>query len=266
MLKGIDHIVILVQTLAAGSADYEKLGFTVTPGGEHVGLGTHNSLVPFADGAYFELIAFKEPEKPVAQRWYPRLAKGEGLMDYCLYGDHLGAEIAAIGSRGFAMRGPIEMGRARPDGIRIDWKLIVNPANVGETVGPFVIEDTTPRELRVPGGAAARHPLNVDGIRGIVIGSRDLHVSATTLRQVFGSPGESVTPSVAGAAAAIRFQVGPNFIEVAQPTADGELAQHVARFGDCPYEVWLRSPAGAPVGGTLLNVGLAHGARLRIVG
>ena len=58
MLTGIDHIVILVRDLAAASAEHAKLGFTVTPGGAHRHGATHNALISFADGTYFELIAF----------------------------------------------------------------------------------------------------------------------------------------------------------------------------------------------------------------
>ncbi|MCW5883173.1 MAG: VOC family protein, partial [Anaerolineae bacterium] len=59
MLKGIDHIVILVHDLAQAQADYAALGFTVVPGGEHTGGATHNARVAFADGSYVELLAFK---------------------------------------------------------------------------------------------------------------------------------------------------------------------------------------------------------------
>ncbi|CAN5787356.1 hypothetical protein BH18ACT11_BH18ACT11_23530 [soil metagenome] len=37
MLTRLDHLVILVRDLELASADYESLGFAVTPGGEHAG-------------------------------------------------------------------------------------------------------------------------------------------------------------------------------------------------------------------------------------
>jgi catechol 2,3-dioxygenase-like lactoylglutathione lyase family enzyme len=46
-----DHIVILVRDLAQAVSDYNARGFTVTPGGEHVGGDTHNALVCLADEA-----------------------------------------------------------------------------------------------------------------------------------------------------------------------------------------------------------------------
>ena len=83
-MQGIDHIVIAVRDLAAASDDYARLGFTVTPGGEHTGGATHNALISFADGAYFELIAFKEPDRPQDHKWWAKQAKGEGTVDFAL--------------------------------------------------------------------------------------------------------------------------------------------------------------------------------------
>ena len=68
MLKGIDHVVILVKNLDQAVADYTQLGFNVVPGGEHTDGATHNALVAFADGSYLELIAFKR-EAP-EHRWW----------------------------------------------------------------------------------------------------------------------------------------------------------------------------------------------------
>src|SRR5216684_222849 len=61
MLKGIDHIVIVVRDLDAAVADYGRLGFTVVRGGRHPSMGTHNALIAFSDGAYFELIPTASP-------------------------------------------------------------------------------------------------------------------------------------------------------------------------------------------------------------
>ena len=67
----LDHIVIAVQDLERTIADYQSLGFNVLRGGEHPGRSTHNALVVFADGAYFELIAWRAaaPE----ERWWQQL-------------------------------------------------------------------------------------------------------------------------------------------------------------------------------------------------
>jgi len=262
VLKGIDHIVILVRDLAAAIEDYRRLGFTVTPGGEHVGLGTHNALITFEDGAYFELIAFKEPDRPHDQRWWPRLAAGEGPVDYCVFGDDLEGEAAAMRARGVAgLHGPFAMGRQRPDGVRIDWRLVSLTAPIGQSVVPFMIEDTTPRELRVPGGAAARHPLGVTGVAGLVLVADNLERAAGELAQAIGIEGQPAAPSVEGAAGARHFTLGRHRLEVVQPAPGANpLAEHLARFGANPYEIQLHGPEPK-----LLPTDTAHGARIRVV-
>src|SRR5579871_5065494 len=105
MLRYIDHIVVVVRDLASAVANYERAGFTVVPGGEHVGGATHNALVSFADGTYFELIAFKQADQPQEHRWWERLRKGEGLVDYALGSDDLNADADRIEHAGLAVRG-----------------------------------------------------------------------------------------------------------------------------------------------------------------
>src|SRR3954447_13472101 len=124
MLRSIDHIVILVRDLAQAIADYERLGFTVTPGGTHSGGVTHNALISFADGTYFELIAFTKPDQPADHRWYARLAIGEGLVDYCLASDDLKADSAAVNNPRLGYASVTEQGRARPDGQQLQWRAI----------------------------------------------------------------------------------------------------------------------------------------------
>src|SRR5258708_26686205 len=111
MLQMIDHIVILARDLADASANFARAGFTVTPGGEHTLGTTHNALVSFADGTYFELIAFKEPDRRQEHRWWERLERGEGLIDYALLSDGLDAEIGRVSQTALAVRGPAHGGR-----------------------------------------------------------------------------------------------------------------------------------------------------------
>src|SRR5690348_11089735 len=82
-IRSIDHIVILANELEQAIADYTALGFSVVRGGEHPGGATHNALIAFTDGAYLELIAFKQPAE--RQRWWQLGQRGgEGLVDYAL--------------------------------------------------------------------------------------------------------------------------------------------------------------------------------------
>jgi catechol 2,3-dioxygenase-like lactoylglutathione lyase family enzyme len=85
VLNRLDHLVILVRDLDQAVREYEVLGFTVTPGGEHADGLTRNALIPFRDGSYLELVAFLDPEDPRENVWGWRafLPSGGGLIDYC---------------------------------------------------------------------------------------------------------------------------------------------------------------------------------------
>jgi catechol-2,3-dioxygenase len=59
----LEHVVIAVRDLAVATTSYERLGFTVTPGGSHPSGGTTGNGVFFSNGTYLELLTFYDREK-----------------------------------------------------------------------------------------------------------------------------------------------------------------------------------------------------------
>jgi catechol 2,3-dioxygenase-like lactoylglutathione lyase family enzyme len=167
MLRQLDHVVFVVRDLQAAIADYRRRGFTVTPGGEHADGATHNALVPFADRSYLELVAFHDLGQSLTHPWWNIAADGGGLADFALLSDDLAADSAALAD--LVKRPPQEGGRIKPDGVEIRWRTAVLKAPL-----PFVIEDLTPRDLRVPGGAATEHANGATGIASVVLGAVDI--------------------------------------------------------------------------------------------
>jgi hypothetical protein len=257
VVQQIDHVVIAVRDLATASVNYAGLGFTVTPGGEHTGGATHNALIAFADGAYFELIAFKEPDRPQDHRWWPLLAKGEGLVDFALLSADLMREAARLNAAGLGAA-PRDGGRLRPDGQRISWRS-VDLRSSPATRLPFLIEDLTPRNLRVPDGAATVHPNGVAGVAGVIVVVGDLAGSAPAFAALLENAGAEAPSSVEGAASARHFQLGSQWIELVQPSPGTDLADHLAARGEGPYAVLL---TGATA--TTLPLSATHGARIRV--
>lgn len=167
MIRGLDHIVLVVLDLATAVAEHRERGFTVTPGGEHAGGLTHNALVGFQDGSYLELIAFHDLAAARGKHsWAPVAERGGGWADFALLSNDLQQDVTALGE--LVARPPEEGGRTRPDGLGIAWRVVrlVKPL-------PFVIEDLTARELRVPGGDAAVHRNGTTGVRRIILGATD---------------------------------------------------------------------------------------------
>ncbi len=238
MIHAIDHVVILVHDLATATNDYAALGFTVTPGGVHADGATHNALVAFADGSYLELIAFRR-EAP-DHIWWRYVAEGEGLIDVALLPGAIDEDVAAARMRGLDMTGPFSGGRERPDGVRIAWKT-ARPATPDL---PFLCGDVTPRDLRVPTGAARLHPNGVTGIARVLVATRDPAVSAARYRALLGIEGTTVTEGVS-------FELGASAIVL---TA---LNEHHRREGPCALE--LRGGASVD-----LDPAITHGVPIRL--
>jgi hypothetical protein len=164
VLKGLDHVVLVVLDLEDAVADHRERGFTVTPGGEHAGGLTHNALVGFEDGSYLELIAFRDLAAARGKHsWAPIAERGGGWADFALASLDLGADAGAVGL--LLARPPEDGGRTRPDGVAIAWRVarLVTPL-------PFLIQDVSARELRVPSGDAAKHANGITRVAGIVLG------------------------------------------------------------------------------------------------
>lgn len=259
MPTGIDHIVIAVTSLDDAIADYRRAGFTVTPGGEHVSGTTHNALVPFADGAYFELIAFRDPEQAADHAWGARLLKGEGLIDYALRADDLAEEVTALRSRGLNASDPRDGGRTRTDGQRVDWQTI-RFEGASTPALPFYCVDRTERALRVPAGDAAIHANGIRGVDGVTVLVNDLAAAAPQFAALAGDAGIAVGPGDEPIVAGRQYPIGSAWVLVLQPDASpSDLRDHLERRGDSIYSVSLLAPAG---GDDAVPLGLAHGARL----
>ena len=177
----LDHIVIAVHDLDTTIADYTALGFNVQRGGDHPGRSTHNALVVFADGSYFELIAWKQPAPQ--ERWWQLLQRhGEGIIDFALLPRSVADTVTQAGQRGLVLDGPLEGGRLRPDGERLHWQTARPPS----TDLPFLCGDVTPRALRVPEGDARRHANGRKGIARVSVAVHDVDASLGRYEALLG--------------------------------------------------------------------------------
>jgi catechol 2,3-dioxygenase-like lactoylglutathione lyase family enzyme len=148
MLIGVDHVLIAVEDLDIAIETYERLGFQVLRGGKHPKMGTHNALVPLADGSYLELIGVWDRELAAQAAPYilATLQHENRLARFALESDNLDGDVMAMRARGFDL-GDAQAGeRERPDGQKVAWR----SAFPADARLPFVIQDVTPRELRVP--------------------------------------------------------------------------------------------------------------------
>ena len=226
MPLALDHLVVVVPSLEEGRAAFEAAGFTVTPGGRHEGIPTENALVVFADGSYLELLAARDPglrphlrerargedwartlheATALGRRFLPLLAGPDGVADLVLRGAPLARLAREARRRGHVLTGPTAMQRVRPDGEVLSWQLLL-PERLEI---PFLIEDVTSRERRVPRGPeAVTHPNGASGLAHVAVNVASVPVAAMTWADLLG-----LTPRV-DEEGATRFTVGATSIRL----------------------------------------------------
>ncbi|MEZ5549632.1 MAG: VOC family protein [Pseudomonadales bacterium] len=138
----IDHLMWGAPDLESGIEEIERLlEIRAIAGGAHTGLGTRNALVAFDDGAYLEIIA-PDPDLAEPVSFGARLSGLEqgGLVTWAAGSDDLVVLGAQFKARGLGVRGPREMARITPQGLRLNWSLLfVHGHSFGNRL-PFFID------------------------------------------------------------------------------------------------------------------------------
>ena len=254
MLKGIDHLVIVVGDLDQAVRDYTRLGFTVVPGGRHP-VGSHNALISFADGSYLEIIAFYR--EAIDHRWWDPLKKGEHLVDYCLQTDNLRGDTDKLRTAGVAINDPVPWSRKRPDGFELKWLLSLATGS-HRGVAPFLIEDLTPRAERIP--QQFHHKNGAAGIGALTVAVSELSKVELWYKAVLGLSGVAFDDKMVGAKG-VRFTIGPHHLKFVMPIdPSSPLVGWMREFGPSPYSATLLGPGASQEN---VDLGRTHGANLR---
>ena len=241
MISGLDHLVILVEDLGQAMRGYERLGFVVTPGGEHADGLTRNALIPFHDGSYLEIVAFLDPGDPRDNVWgWRRFAVTGGIVDHCLTSSDLAADVGKMRESGLQVEGPNDGGRRLPYGEEIRWRS-ASIGQKGRTL-PFLIEDVTPRSRRVPAGQATDHQNGATGISALKISAPDPEEAARAYAAMVGNPEAREEGKM------VRLGI-----------CEVTFAESTEAAGPCAVRLAVR--AGDP---KELNLDLTFGARIRL--
>jgi catechol 2,3-dioxygenase-like lactoylglutathione lyase family enzyme len=167
-VKGLDHVVVMVDGIDAAETTYRKLGFQVQPRGFHKKLGTANHLMIF-DTDYFEILGIVEDTEFNAERreW---LKDGGGLANVALATD--GADVAyeAFRAAGLNPDAPLFFDRAVEVAGKTElakFRTVRIPKDNMPVVGFFVCEHQTPEF--VYRAEWATHPNGARGILGVTV-------------------------------------------------------------------------------------------------
>jgi hypothetical protein len=255
MIKAIDHLVVVVPDLDGAIRNYTGLGFTVTPGGKHP-IGSHNALIPFADGSYIELIAFTARASP--HPWNLLLRKGGGLIDFCVQTNDLSDTLASFGRAGVEMSEPFPLSRERPDGYTLRWTLSI-PQPPWPGIVPFLIQDETPRKERVPQNTS--HPNGAIGIGNLTLAVTDRVELRRVYEAILQQTGQPFTSRELDAIG-FTFRIGKQSCTLASPKGSGgSMAKWLNHRGPSPYSAAINAPASPA---QFLDVEKSMNARLSL--
>ncbi len=237
----IDHVTVAGRELEPMRLAFEQIGLPSVYGGAHSTGGTHMAQVGFDDGSYIELIAAREPGQ-YGGKWARQIAADAGPCAWAAQVADIGAEAARVAALGVPVAGPLPMERERPDGARVEWELAYLGESTPGNLLPFLIEDRTPRELRVrptPGVAGSE----LHGVAQVVLGVDALDPAISLFRRVYGWDEPARYEDAAFGARLARFAGTPvTLAEPLQATASGDwLRERLAQFGPLPCAFLLAS-------------------------
>jgi hypothetical protein len=238
----IDHVTVAGKDLKVMQATLTALGIPSEYGGPHSNHATEMALTSFSDGSYLELIAIQpkaDPAAVAAHYWSRRMENDAGPAAWAVRPADLAAEVKRLQAAGIVVTSPARAGRARPDGVRLDWET----ANVGEepngTFFPFLIRDFTPREQRAyPSGKPSTQDFT--GVARVVVAVRDLKASVKRYREAYGLPAP-VEQDDAGFGARLASFAGTPVVLATPLSASSWLTARVKNIGEGPCAFILRA-------------------------
>ena len=238
MITRIDHVTLCVPDLAAGIAQFQKLGFNIYAGGEHPGKGTHNAIA-FNRDEYIEVLAVRDAGSASAAL-KEFIAAGGGIRYVVLQSDDLVAEVAAMRSRGVDVSDAIDGGRRAPGGQELRWKT-ATPGPMNPLPLVFIQQLTPIDERRKQVAVAGNHPNGVHALERAYIVTANVEADAALYAKVLGVPQPAVTKGPVIMSNMAVFQLGATGLGIAQPYAPGPAADALERRGPGPFQALYRT-------------------------
>ena len=244
-----DHAVILVPDLETAMAAYERLGFAVSPGGRHEGLGTHNALIRFGVD-YLELLAVHDTALALAsdrgKTLVDLIAEGRGgLAAFALATARIEDDAERFRASGLEATGPFAMKRMRPDGHLLSWRLLVPHGTSWRVPWPFFIQWDQSDETRLGWERAGGHTNGATAVVGVSVAVHDLDAAGDLYARQLGLDLSPVEAAPEIGARRRRARLGRSEIAVCAPDGEGEIARRLRDVGEGIYEVALAT-AGTP--------------------
>lgn len=218
----LDHGIIFVADLAAAAAEYQRLGFLLTPRGGHPSLGTANHTI-MLDQNYLELLAVVT-RGAGNERWAAILDRGEGLGGVALGTKDARATREALRSRGVAASDVVDFERPVGLGFRqgaARFSVAHLPSEASPAIAAFFCQHHTPELVWRP--EFQQHPNTAFAVAGLTIVDRDPERRSAAYQRLLG--GAAIHSHPGGLELDLR---GTRVLLVTPRYAEARLGQRLA--------------------------------------
>ncbi|MGB8433680.1 MAG: VOC family protein [Burkholderiales bacterium] len=191
-IQGIDHVVLVVNDLVAAAESFRRMGFVVTPRGDHT-LGSRNHCVMLGSD-YIELLASPPDNPHPSRQHYTEFAKGgDGLAAIALRTDSAKEAYTELLWAGFAPTDPVDFSRPvrLPEGTR-DARFRITQLAADQTPGGrvFVCEHFTRDVVWRPEYQSHRN--GATALAAVAIVTEDVATSASAYERMFDSRAQAI--------------------------------------------------------------------------
>jgi catechol 2,3-dioxygenase-like lactoylglutathione lyase family enzyme len=237
----IDHVTVAGKDLKAMQATLAALGIPTEYGGPHSNHATEMALTSFPDGSYLELIAIQpnaDPAAVAAHYWSKHMQNDAGPSAWAVRPQDFDFEVKRLQARNLAVQ-PARSGRARPDGVRLEWEAApVGPGPNGSFF-PFLIRDFTPRDQRAyPSGKPTTQDFS--GVARVVIAVRNIKAAIARYRRAYdlGVPMRQTDEKFG---AHLAYFPGTPIVLAMPVNKDSWLSSRLDKIGEGPCAFILRA-------------------------
>jgi Glyoxalase-like domain len=273
-IQGIDHVVIVVNDLDSAAETFRRMGFVVTPRGDHT-LGSRNHCVMLG-ADYIELLA-SPPENPHPSRQhYTDFARaGDGLAAIALRTDNARGAYTELLWAGFSPTDPVDFSRPvrMPEGTR-DARFRITQLAPDRTPGGrvFLCEHFTREVVWRPEYRSHRN--GAIALAAVALVTEDVAATAQAYERMFDTRARTIAEgllvetgtapiaAVTGAALAKRLpgvgtgaRAAPRFTALFLHVADRNVAAEALAAGGM-------RPMRMPDGSLAIGSERAHGVAL----
>ncbi len=193
-ITGIDHTIIGVEDLEASRDRFDRLGFTLTPRGTHIGWGTANYCIMFPE-TYFELLGVVDASIGSSSGFETDIAEhGEGLIGVALASDDGEAAYAEMQANGLNPDQPRALARnlELPEAtVQPEFRLVQIADQDSPAVKTFLCQHLTPEMVRRP--EWLHHANGANGIAHVTVVVPDPEALLAPYEKLFGAGSAAVT-------------------------------------------------------------------------